>query len=211
MAGEGKNLLTRTLATAADDSMQLYVVYNGRDYRVLLSTLLSLITKTRLGLENVNNTSDLDKPISTATQQALLQKVDSADVVSREEWNLFVQQFGNVVSLETLTQAVDSLQLAIQSKASIQEVQTAINAALQPITNALMMLQNDVSSITQQLGDYATKVELSTAIAAVNSVISSLNMAFMSYMASNDARVSTLEDRVTVLEENQIVLGPHFW
>lgn len=211
MAGEGKNLLTRTLATAADDSMQLYVVYNGRDYRVLLSTLLSLITKTRLGLENVNNTSDLDKPISTATQQALLQKVDAADVVSREEWNLFVQQFGNVVSLETLTQAVDSLQLAIQSKASIQEVQTAINAALQPITNALMMLQNDVSSITQQLGDYATKVELSTAIAAVNSVISSLNMAFMSYMASNDARVSTLEDRVTVLEENQIVLGPHFW
>lgn len=211
MAGEGKNLLTRTLATAADDSMQLYVVYNGRDYRVLLSTLLSLITKTRLGLENVNNTSDLDKPISTATQQALLQKVDAADVVSREEWNLFVQQFGNVVSLETLTQAVDSLQLAIQSKASIQEVQTAINAALQPITNALMMLQNDVSSITQQLGNYATKVELSTAIAAVNSVISSLNMAFMSYMASNDARVSTLEDRVTVLEENQIVLGPHFW
>ena len=211
MAGEGKNLLTRTLATAADDSMQLYVVYNGRDYRVLLSTLLSLITKTRLGLENVNNTSDLDKPISTATQQALLQKVDAADVVSREEWNLFVQQFGNVVSLETLTQAVDSLQLAIQSKASIQEVQTAINAALQPITNALMMLQNDVSSITQQLGDYATKVELSTAITAVNSVISSLNMAFMSYMASNDARVSTLEDRVTVLEENQIVLGPHFW
>lgn len=211
MAGEGKNLLTRTLATAADDSMQLYVVYNGRDYRVLLSTLLSLITKTRLGLENVNNTSDLDKPISTATQQALLQKVDAADVVSREEWNLFVQQFGNVVSLETLTQAVDSLQLAIQSKASIQDVQTAINAALQPITNALMMLQNDVSSITQQLGDYATKVELSTAIAAVNSVISSLNMAFMSYMASNDARVSTLEDRVTVLEENQIVLGPHFW
>ena len=211
MAGEGKNLLTRTLATAADDSMQLYVVYNGRDYRVLLSTLLSLITKTRLGLENVNNTSDLDKPISTATQQALLQKVDAADVVSREEWNLFVQQFGNVVSLETLTQAVDSLQLAIQSKASIQDVQTANNVALQPITNALMMLQNDVSSITQQLGNYATKVELSTAIAAVNSVISSLNMAFMSYMASNDARVSTLEDRVTVLEENQIVLGPHFW
>jgi len=211
VAGEGKNLLTRTLATAADDSMQLYVVYNGRDYRVLLSTLLSLITKTRLGLENVNNTSDLDKPISTATQQALLQKVDAADVVSREEWNLFVQQFGNVVSLETLTQAVDSLQLAIQSKASIQDVQTAINVALQPITNALMMLQNDVSSITQQLGNYATKVELSTAIAAVNSVISSLNMAFMSYMASNDARVSTLEDRVTVLEENQIVLGPHFW
>lgn len=211
MAGEGKNLLTRTLATAADDSMQLYVVYNGRDYRILLSTLLSLITKTRLGLENVNNTSDLDKPISTATQQALLGKVDATAVVSREEWNLFVQQFGNVVSLEVLTQAVDALQLAIQSKASMQDVQVLVNEALSPITTALSSLQSSVDSLTLQMNSYATKVELSTAIAAVNNVISSMNMAFVTYMATNDARVDSLEQRVTVLEENQIVLGPHFW
>jgi len=29
------------------------------------------VTKTQVGLENVDNTSDLDKPISTATQTAL--------------------------------------------------------------------------------------------------------------------------------------------
>lgn len=211
MAGEGKNLLTRTIATAADDSMQLYVVYNGRDYRILLSTLLSLITKTRLGLENVDNVSDLDKPISTAVQQALLEKANANDVVSREEWNLFIQQIGNVVSLETLTQAIDTIQLALQSKASIQEVQTMIAAALEPINQAVTMLQHDVTAITDQLNSYATKVELNNAIIAVQDVISSLNMAFVTYMATNDSRVALLDDRVTVLEQNMIVLGPHFW
>ena len=34
------------------------------------------VTKTQVGLGNVDNTSDLDKPISTATQNALDDKVD---------------------------------------------------------------------------------------------------------------------------------------
>lgn len=38
------------------------------------------ITKGNIGLENVDNTSDLDKPISTATQTALDSKLDSDDV-----------------------------------------------------------------------------------------------------------------------------------
>ena len=36
------------------------------------------ITKTNIGLGNVDNTSDLDKPISTATQTALNSKIDTA-------------------------------------------------------------------------------------------------------------------------------------
>ena len=38
-------------------------------------------TKSSLGLGNVNNTSDLNKPISTATQTALDAKADNSDVV----------------------------------------------------------------------------------------------------------------------------------
>jgi hypothetical protein len=38
------------------------------------------ITKGNIGLENVDNTTDLDKPISTATQEALDLKLDSDDV-----------------------------------------------------------------------------------------------------------------------------------
>lgn len=39
------------------------------------------VAKGNLSLENVNNTSDLNKPISTATQTALDLKVDKADVM----------------------------------------------------------------------------------------------------------------------------------
>lgn len=40
------------------------------------------ITKTTVGLSNVDNTSDSDKPISTATQLALADKADLADTLS---------------------------------------------------------------------------------------------------------------------------------
>lgn len=39
-----------------------------------------VIEKKHIGLENVNNTSDLNKPISTATQTALNAKANNADV-----------------------------------------------------------------------------------------------------------------------------------
>ena len=39
-----------------------------------------VLDKSDVGLSNVDNTSDLDKPISTATQNALNDKVDSADL-----------------------------------------------------------------------------------------------------------------------------------
>ena len=47
------------------------------------------VTKAQLGLENVNNTSDADKPISTATQEALDNKVDkeSGKQLSTEDYS----------------------------------------------------------------------------------------------------------------------------
>jgi len=41
-------------------------------------------TKTHIGLGNVNNTSDADKPISTATQTALDDKADDSDLTSHK-------------------------------------------------------------------------------------------------------------------------------
>lgn len=40
-----------------------------------------IVEKKHIGLENVNNTADLDKPISTATQTALNAKANNTDVV----------------------------------------------------------------------------------------------------------------------------------
>ena len=43
------------------------------------------VTKSQLGLENVDNTSDVDKPISTATQTALDLKAKSIELISSIE------------------------------------------------------------------------------------------------------------------------------
>lgn len=211
MAGEAKNLLTRTLATAADDSMQLYVVYNGRDYRILLSTLLSLVSKARLGLENVDNTNDMDKPISTATQAALSTKADSSNVVTREEWNLFVQQFAGMMSPAELEAVISEIQTALLSKVTAGEMQTAITTALEPVVAAISEIQNNIAALQQASANFVTGSTLNNAIAAVTAEITALQSAFSAYVTSNDERVLALENRVTTLEENQLVFGPNYW
>lgn len=50
------------------------------DYRISLNSLTGLVTKTKLGLDQVDNTSDLNKPVSTATQTALGLKADNTSV-----------------------------------------------------------------------------------------------------------------------------------
>jgi hypothetical protein len=56
---------------------------NGRDGDVTLS-------KEDVGLSNVNNTSDADKEISTATQNALNLKADNASIGSIASHNLTI-------------------------------------------------------------------------------------------------------------------------
>jgi hypothetical protein len=72
----------------ARDERRTYV-WDGTGYTAIdASAVLSVngktgnvtITKADVGLGNVDNTSDLNKPISTATQNALNQKANSADL-----------------------------------------------------------------------------------------------------------------------------------
>lgn len=51
------------------------------------------LTKHTVGLSNVDNTSDLNKPISIATQSALDTKVNSADLYTLTEQNVNNQIF----------------------------------------------------------------------------------------------------------------------
>lgn len=77
-------------------------------------------TATEIGLDQVNNTSDINKPISTATQAALDGKVDkvsgkqlSTNDYSAEEKNTVAQLKADVEQLkstvETLTQSLQEL------------------------------------------------------------------------------------------------------
>lgn len=52
------------------------VSYQGNNYKVRLDSVKFFLNKADFGLSNVDNTSDLDKPISNATATALMGKSD---------------------------------------------------------------------------------------------------------------------------------------
>lgn len=53
---------------------QTLVAYNGKNYRVPISAIKQLVKASDVGLGNVDNTSDMDKPVSNATITALSTK-----------------------------------------------------------------------------------------------------------------------------------------
>lgn len=56
--------------------MALPVQRASSNYHLLVRDILELVNKALVGLENVDNTSDINKPISTAVNQALSSKAE---------------------------------------------------------------------------------------------------------------------------------------
>lgn len=68
------------------------------------------ITKGNIGLENVDNTSDLDKPISTATQTALNLKLNIADID-----DALSEESENPVQNKVITNTIGDVNLVLES------------------------------------------------------------------------------------------------
>ena len=68
------------------------------------------ITKGNIGLDNVDNTSDLDKPISTATQTALNLKLDIADID-----DALSEESENPVQNKVITNTIGDVNLVLES------------------------------------------------------------------------------------------------
>jgi len=121
------------LASTAD-GIKILVTYNGQTHLLSLSEIKALITKEKIGLGNVDNTSDLDKPLSTAAIAALADKADGSHT--------------------HLTSDIDGLDTAISDilarldnyDGSIQEI-TAIQTALVDLQNQLNNHQHNISDV----------------------------------------------------------------
>lgn len=68
---------TSTSALLKDSTEYIGIAQSGTSKKILTSDLM---TKSNVGLDNVDNTADADKPVSTATQEALNLKANSTDV-----------------------------------------------------------------------------------------------------------------------------------
>lgn len=89
------------------------------------------LTKNDIGLGNVDNTSDLNKPISNATQTALDTKVNKSDIVD----NLTTNNATKVLSAKQGKKLKDDLDSEISDRELADtNLQTAINASGHKIT-----------------------------------------------------------------------------
>lgn len=105
------------------------VSFNGGNYRFALKKLAALVTKEDLGLDKVDNTSDLEKPISQTTQAALDGKANT--------------QHGHAIS------EVNGLSTALDGKAAIQH-----NHAITEVTGLQDALDGKANTAHgHQIGD----------------------------------------------------------
>ncbi|MFM1776155.1 MAG: hypothetical protein RJA53_1765 [Bacteroidota bacterium] len=84
---------------------------------------VSGITKAMVGLANVDNTSDLNKPISTATQTALDLKANAADVTTALNLKANVSDVNTALALKANTADVNT---ALALKANSADVDAAL-------------------------------------------------------------------------------------
>lgn len=120
-----------TLAPQVDLGAFVPFVANGANYKVTYSNFLAGVTKTTVGLGNVDNTADLAKPISTATQAALNAKAAVSHIHAISD--------------------VTNLQTELNSKAATTHTHTAsnisdFNTAVSTVIDAQIPVKTIVTS-----------------------------------------------------------------
>lgn len=165
------NLLSRQPLTEVNALAETYVVWNNKDYRMTLETLVSLVSKQSLGLSKVENTSDSEKRISDATALALAGKADKNSVVSNEAFAAFQATLEQYVTLSQLNTAVADLTALINNQQELtpEQVTGIVNQILAPINQSLIQMRQDIESqaqaitaLQQQAAGFATTSEVTS-------------------------------------------------
>ncbi len=127
----------------------------------------STVTKTSLGLENVNNTSDLNKPISTAAQTALNQKIENGNNLgsgfgvyygkTNNDLDFRSLKAGNNISLQYLNPSAEgNTEIEINSTVSKETLGIAnidnTSDEDKPISTAAQLALNNKIESAQNLG-----------------------------------------------------------
>jgi len=113
------------------------------------------ITKAMVGLSNADNTSDIDKPISTATQAALDLKANATDVTAALNLKANTTDVNTALALKANTADVNT---ALALKANTSDVTEALNlkANAADVINSLATKVDKVTGKELSTNDYTT-------------------------------------------------------
>jgi hypothetical protein len=138
---------------------------NGNNYKISISFLKTLVNAFDVGLGNVDNVSDLDKPISTAVANALNSKValqTVIDLLLEKADSIHQHSIGHIVglveSLEALaprnhSHSMDEISLLNSMLDEIRELIAAkANSTHQHGVNDILGLRDAVIAIANEPG-----------------------------------------------------------
>lgn len=132
--GDGLNVVDGVVSVDAENVATIKTIAkNGTNLVPDINKRVNIeITKADVGLNNVNNTADLDKPVSTATQQAIDEVISSVSTTQND-----LDDYKLVVNNKFLEQKsdVDGRLLVINN--TISQNKTATDSAIQRIEEVL--------------------------------------------------------------------------
>lgn len=154
------------LLSVANDNMVVYVAYQGGDYALplgIIKQLITLPTRDSLGISNVDNTSDLDKPISRDVAQALARTLKDDSSIAMSQITNLVQTLAGFADKTTIEEALALVNTALEGKRdentpiAISEVALLEQALLSKAdaSHSHTGLEQAVSTIIQSLSEYA--------------------------------------------------------
>lgn len=177
---------------------------------------VSGVTKAMIGLGNVDDTSDLDKSISTATQTALDAKADAGDLTSHESATTTVHGIADTAALATKdyadaavsTHDLDTTNVhGIANTALLATTANVATAKSEAIDAAAVASENYADSLATNYDAAGTAAsEVSTHSGVTTSVH---GIADTSKLVTTDAVSTTLDGSLTV-EGDLTVNGTNF-
>jgi len=169
------------------------------------------VTKAQVGLGSVDNTSDLDKPVSTATQTALNAKlnINGAGVVSVSS-QVDVTATANYSTISSHISDTSNPHSVTKSQVGLGNVDNTsdLDKPISTATQDALDLKATVSALNTQAGRIDAILASSTAdadtfaeiVSLINSVDTTNDSAFAGFVTSSNAAQAVQDDRLSALE-----------
>ena len=208
--------LDRPISTAPDatsaetPNARMFALVGGFNKLVSVATLLSLITKNTVGLSNVNNTSDADKPLSTAAIAALnnLSTALNNHLTATNPHNVTKGTIGlgnvdNTSDLnKPLSNAVSTALSQINTKITVDGQTDNIGVIVGTLLNRLNNLVNDV-----QVNDGSTPIgtHVENLLTTIGSFDASIIQGILASISSLNTLTSSHSTQLVTLTTNTTV------
>lgn len=159
------------------------------------------VTKSQVGLGNVDNTSDKNKPISTATQTALNNKSDVGHTHTVD--SAFSTTSTNPVQNKIVTAKVNSLQTSVDSKASSAR---KING--KALTDDITLSASDVGADASGTANSAVNTHntSTSAHSDIRTLITNLTTRLNTLADSDDTTLDQMSELVAYIKANRSLI-----